>query len=33
MDPYNWLKDILHRIQEYKTNRLYELLLNNWEQY
>ncbi|WP_062054047.1 IS66 family transposase [Aquimarina longa] len=31
VNAYNWLKDVLEKIQEYKANRLYELLPNNWE--
>ncbi len=30
IDPYSWLKDVLEKIQEYKANRLDELLPNNW---
>ncbi|WP_281989910.1 IS66 family transposase [Aquimarina aggregata] len=29
IDPYNWLKDVLENIQEYKANRLHELLPNH----
>ncbi|WP_233194618.1 IS66 family transposase [Aquimarina sp. I32.4] len=31
IDPYTWLKDVLESIQEYKVNRLDELLPNKWE--
>ncbi|WP_081740357.1 transposase domain-containing protein [Aquimarina pacifica] len=29
IDPYSWLKDVVENIQEFKTNRLYELLLDH----
>ncbi|MEW7278959.1 IS66 family transposase [Aquimarina sp. 2201CG1-2-11] len=31
IDPYSWLKEVLENIQEYKANRLYELLPNYWK--
>ena len=31
IDSYSWLKDVLENIQEYKANRLYELLSNHWK--
>ncbi len=31
IDPYTWLKDVLENIQEYKANRLCELLPNRWK--
>lgn len=31
IDPYTWFKDVLEKIQEYKVNRLDELLPSKWE--
>ncbi|PCI31064.1 MAG: hypothetical protein COB60_12845 [Flavobacteriaceae bacterium] len=31
INPNTWLKNVLDRIQEYKANKLYELLPGNWK--
>ena len=30
INPYEWLKDVLDRIQDHKANKLDELLPQNW---
>ena len=31
VNPFDWLKDVLERIPEYKANKLIELLPQNWQ--
>ncbi|MGL1888008.1 MAG: IS66 family transposase [Reichenbachiella sp.] len=33
VDEFEWLKDVMLRIQDHKQNNLYQLLPNNWEKY
>lgn len=33
VEPYQWLTDVLSRMQEHKVNRLHELLPQNWKVY
>lgn len=30
INPFEWINDVIRRIPEYKANKLYELLPNNW---
>ncbi len=31
VNPYEWLKDVLNRIQDHPINRIEELLPQNWK--